>query len=134
MSTRRGGKAISLNTPSQQRLKAWAPSALPRTGEYRLKKVLTKLDISFRKEMAGALAGMPDAGVSHLASAAADSGHFRVVEPATGGAYGEGPMCGMGVTFGVSIMRSACSCCALVASGATPGRAPVGVAPAVRPA
>jgi len=61
VSTRRGGKAISLNTPSQQRLKAWAPSALPRTGEYRLKKVLTKLDISFRKEMAGAIAGMPDA-------------------------------------------------------------------------
>jgi hypothetical protein len=49
--------------------------------------------------------------------------HLRAVEPAMSGAYGEGPMWRMGVTFGVSIMRAACSCHALFASGRHPSRA-----------
>ena len=46
--------------------------------------------------------------------------HARAVEPATSGAYGEGPECEMGVTFGVSIVRTACSRCTLRASGKHP--------------
>jgi hypothetical protein len=32
------------------------------------------------------------------------TGHLRAVEPVTNGAYGEGPMWGIGVTFGVNMM------------------------------
>jgi hypothetical protein len=46
--------------------------------------------------------------------------HLRAVEPVTSGAYGEGPVWRMGVTFGVSIVRAACSCGALLASGRHP--------------
>ena len=46
--------------------------------------------------------------------------HLRAVEPGTSGAYGEGPVWRMGVTFGVSIVRAACSRGALLASGRHP--------------
>ena len=46
--------------------------------------------------------------------------HLRAVEPAVSGAYGEGPVCRMGVTFGVSIVRTACSYSALLSSGSHP--------------
>jgi len=44
--------------------------------------------------------------------------------PAASGAYGDGPVCGMGVTFGVSIMRPACSRGAVPASGEGPRPCP----------
>jgi hypothetical protein len=46
--------------------------------------------------------------------------HLRAAEPVTSGAYGEGPAWRMGVTFGVSIVRAAFSCGALLASGRHP--------------
>src|SRR4051812_22316370 len=49
--------------------------------------------------------------------------HLRAVEPTTSGAYGEGPMWVMGVTFGVSIVRAASSRGAPLASGSHLGGA-----------
>ena len=63
----------------------------------------------------------PEARSGHrLLASAFGTRHLRAVEPVTSGAYGEGPVWRIGVTFGVSIVRAACSRGALLASGRHP--------------
>src|SRR4051794_161503 len=65
---------------------------------------------------------VPPSGGGVLAGAVGTR-HLRAVEPTMSGAYGEGPMWVMGVTFGVSIMRAASSRGASFASGSHLGAA-----------